>query len=376
MWWNKFLLVSAIFYCGAAFAQRPEIPDSLRQHVFVAGYHSGFIFAHSIHVQNTKGTKPDGFELEYSHLRTDSASRAHYSCYPRSGFNFTYTDFNKQLLGQSYSLCYFIEPNYRIGNWLHVNVRAAAGLSYMTNPFDSVKNPENQSYSWPINTLLQLGFGVVCPLTKHFALYGRGNFFHNSNGGFQEPNAGVNYINASVGLQYFAYSNQLPVYRKARDTAWRKQPVHIDVSAFYSPKGGFRPDSVAQRKFVAGACVQVVKRVGNIDAIMAGAEIYYDDGLHTIKKVFIQDESSSTMAGILLGHQFLINRFTFSQELGIYIYKRTDRYNELYADLFHTVYHRWGLSYQVRKHWFVGLNLLAHNQIADFIDGRLTYRIK
>ncbi|HYK46824.1 MAG TPA: hypothetical protein VEV83_16715, partial [Parafilimonas sp.] len=61
---------------------------------------------------------------------------------------------------------------------------------------------------------------------------------------------------------------------------------------------------------------------------------------------------------------------------GIYVYKQTDYYNEVYADLFHTIYHRWGLNYQMGRHWLIGLNLLAHNQIADFIDGRLTYRIK
>jgi len=333
MWRNKLLLAVAVLSSLSACSQKKEIPDSLRQRVLVAGYHSGFIFAHSIFVQNTKGTKPDGFELEYSRLRTDSVFRAHFNCYSRSGFNFTYVDFNKQLLGSSYSLCYFIEPNYRLGNALHINVRAAAGLSYLTNPFDSIKNPANQSYSWPINMFLQLGFGLTCPVGKHFSLYARGNFFHNSNGGFNQPNGGINYINTSFGLQYFAHSNRLPVYNTIKDTSWKKQPVHLDVSVYYSPKGGYRPDSVAARKYVAGVSFGLAKQVSNIDAVTAGVEIYYDEGLHTIKKVFLKDESSSTLAGILLGHQFLLNRFTFSQQLGIYVYKQTAYYNEIYADL-------------------------------------------
>jgi len=376
MLWNKLLLAIAVIPGLCAFSQNNAIPDSLRQRVLVAGYHSGFIFAHSIHVQNTKGTKPDGFELEYSRLRTDSASHAHFKCYPRAGFNFTYIDFNKQLLGRSYSLSYFIEPNYRLGNTWQVNVRAAAGLSYLTNPFDSIKNPENQSYSWPINMFLQLGFGLSCTVSKHFSLYARGNFFHNSNGGFNKPNGGVNYINTSLGLQYFAYSSRLPAYPKSKDSSWKKQPVHVDVSVFYSPKGGYKPDSIAQRKFVAGVSLQVVKQVGNIDASTAGAEIYYVDGLHSIKKVFLREESSSTLAGVLLGHQFLLNRFTFSQQLGIYVYKQTDYYNRVYDDLFYTIYHRWGINYQLRKHWSIGINLLAHKQFADFVDGRVTYRLQ
>jgi hypothetical protein len=223
---------------------------------------------------------------------------------------------------------------------------------------------------------LQLGFGLTCPVSKHFALYARGNFFHNSNGGFNQPNGGINYINTSFGLQYFAHSNHLPVYVKEKDSSWKKQPVHIDVSAYYSPKGGFQPDSAPDRRFVAGGSVQFLKQVSPIDVVTAGAEVYYDDGLHAIKENYIKDNSSSTFAGILLGHQFLLNRFTFSQQLGIYIFKQTDYYNRVYADLFHTVYHRWGINYQLRKHWFIGINLLAHNQIADFVDGRVTYRLK
>ena len=65
--------------------------------------------------------------------------------------------------------------------------------------------------------------------------------------------------------------------------------MHIDVSGFYSPKGGYDSNKVAERKFVVGLSIQLVKQVSTIDAVTAGAEIYYDDGLHTIKKVFLND---------------------------------------------------------------------------------------
>ena len=43
---------------------------------------------------------------------------------------------------------YFLEPNYRLGNSLKLNLRFAAGLSYLNNPFDSLKNPYNHSYGY------------------------------------------------------------------------------------------------------------------------------------------------------------------------------------------------------------------------------------
>lgn len=374
---KNLLLIIFIAVSANVSAQKKEISDSMHQLVLAARYHSGFIFAHNIHVENTKGIKPEGFEFEYAHLRTDSATQAKFKCFPRSGFNFTYIDFNSRLLGKSYSACYFLEPNYKLGNRLKMIIRATAGFSYLTNPYDLVKNPANQSYSGHINNFLQLGLGFLYPLSNHVEINASGNFFHNSNGGFKLPNAGVNYINASIGLQYFKYSTRLPVYEKIKDTSWKHQPLHFDVSVYYSPKGGYKgPDTTAQRKFVLGTSVQIVKQVSNIDALTAAAEIYYDDALRSIKDVIIKDNSSSAFAGVLTGHQFLVNRFTFTQQLGVYVFKQTKAYNARYTNLFHTIYHRWGINYKINNNWFAGITVLAHNQIADFIDGRIIYRIK
>lgn len=373
---KNFLFLFLINSCVKVSAQKMHMPDSLRQVVFAARYHSGFIFAHNIHVQNTKGTHPDGIEIEYSHLHTDSSTLAKFKCYSRNGFSFTYTDYNKEFLGKAYSVSYFLEPNYRLGNRLRACIRGSAGFSYLTNPFDPIKNPANQSYSGHINTFLQVDAGLSYAISNHLAVYAMGNFFHDSNGGFKEPNAGVNYVNASVGLQYYTYSTRLPVYRKQKDTLWKHQSFHINAALYYSPKDGYHIDSVPARKFVLGASLQIVKQVGPIDALTAAAEVYYDDGLRSIKRIFIQDSSSNVLAGVLIGHQFLLNRFSFTQELGVYVVKQTALYNSSYRDLYHSLYQRWGLYYKFSKNWSAGINLLAHYQIADFIDARIIYRLK
>ncbi len=369
-----------IFFLSLAFlragAQKKDIPDSLRQIVLAARYHSGFMFAHSVHVENVKGVHPYGFEIEYSHAHTDSSTKMQYNSYPRTGFSFTYVNYNRDFLGKGYALSYFLEPNYRIGNSLKLSLRAAAGLAYLNNPYDSLKNPYNHSYSTYLNSFLQLNLGLSYPVSRHFAVYGMAGFFHSSNGGFKEPNAGVNYINASIGLQYYAYSSRFPVYKHASDTSWRHQPVHFDVAMFYSPKSGYSKDSAIARKYLLGTSFTAMKQVSNIDAITAGAEIYYDDALRSTKEVLVGDTSSNIFAGLLIGHQFLLNRFVFSQEIGFYVFKQTDVYNDTYRNLYYTMYHRWGITYKIKNHWYVGINLLAHRQVADFIDGRVIYRIR
>lgn len=374
-WVFLFLITSGINVS----AQMKDLPDSLRQLVFAARFHSGFIFAHNTYVQNTKGIRPNGFEFEYAHLHSDSAEVAKFKCYPRTGFSFTYIDFNSALLGRSYSAAYFLEPNFRLDNKLKMNLSLSSGLSYLTNPFNSVKNPKNLTYSGHINMFFQFGLGLSYPLNNHIALYAKGNFFHNSNGGLKLPNAGLNYLNASLGLQYYTYSTKFPVYDKERDTSWKHQPVHIDVSLHYSPKGGYKKTALSftsKRRFVLGTSVQFSKQVSRMDAITGSAEIYHDDALRSIKRIFRQDSSSNIFVGLLVGHQFLLNRFTLSQDLGLYVFKQTKKYNETYQNIFHTLYQRWGLSYKVKGKWSVGINILAHVQIADFIDGRVIYRFK
>ncbi|MFT4155077.1 acyloxyacyl hydrolase [Parafilimonas sp.] len=376
MFSRKLLLLFLTGAFAKADAQKKDNADSLNQVVLAARYHSGFMFAHSIHVENVKGIHPCGFELEYSRAHTDSIIKGRYNSYPRTGVSFTYTDYKRDFLGKAYALSYFAEPDFRVGNSLKILLRASGGLAYLTNPYDEIKNPSNHSYSTAINSFLQLDLGLSCPVSRHWAVYGLAGFFHASNAGFKEPNAGVNYINASIGLQYYAYATRLPVYRHASDTSWRHQPVHVDASVFYTPKSGYKRDTAVARNFLIGASITAIKQISNIDAITAGAEIYYDDGLRTTKEYIVRDTSSNTFAGLLIGHRFLLNRFTFSQELGFYIHKQTKVYNEIYRDLYHTIYHRWGLTYNIKGRWSVGINLLAHKQVADFIDGRLIYRLR
>ncbi len=127
------------------------------------GVQHGFIFAHSQAVQNTKGSHPTGIEAIFSWQRNDASIWALCNCYPRTGLLLAYYDYNNAILGNSFTTAYFLEPVYRLNKNIHFSFKGAAGLSYLTNPFDSLQNPTNLSYSTTINPylLLCLVFGCV-----------------------------------------------------------------------------------------------------------------------------------------------------------------------------------------------------------------------
>jgi len=376
--WLFFIGIQLILVLGCSAqtaTSQAVLPPSSTEFALRVNY--GVIYVHTPLVANTSGAQPRGVDFEVSKLLTDKVNWDNYSCYPRMGLAFSYVDFNSQILGKSVSSSYFLEPNYRIGKSGSFFVRGAVGLSYLTNPHDSIKNPANQSYSLPVNFYLALGVGINYRLGSHISLSFLANFQHNSNGGFAMPNHGINFPTASLGIKYNLSDNSLPKYPKIKTYNWHKSKPVVEAGLYYSPKSGYKPlvnnTWVSQRKNLGGAYVQVSKQISSLHAITAMLEVYKDGGLESIKKN-LGDNSSNVLAGFMLGHEFIFYRVIFSQQLGAYLFKDTRTFSLLYHQAFPEVYHRWGLRYKINTHLHAGFNLLAHNQVADFIDFRLSWR--
>lgn len=140
--------------------------------------------------------------MEYTRLKFDSASYSLANCYPKTGESLTYFNYNNSIVGHSVSAAYFIEPSFALSNRWLLAVRGGIGLSYLTNPYDPIKNPGNNSYSLPVSMFYQFG------LTSHYQVGSKlsvnlsSNFLHISNGGIYYPNAGLNWPTVNTGLNY------------------------------------------------------------------------------------------------------------------------------------------------------------------------------
>jgi hypothetical protein len=67
------------------------------------GVHSGFVFAHTDEVQNTKGLKPWGIELDINKQLLKNVSWEECNCFPRTGFVFSYFNLDNDDLGHSFN---------------------------------------------------------------------------------------------------------------------------------------------------------------------------------------------------------------------------------------------------------------------------------
>lgn len=332
-----------------------------------AGVQYGFIFAHSQAVQNTKGANPTGVDLVIGRQRNDAAAWDLCRCYPRKGLLISYYDYDRNLLGKSFSAAYFIEPTYKLSRRLFFSFKGASGAAYGTNPYDSLRNPGNQSYSTHLNAYLVLGTGLYYRVASKWWVNAAVHYQHISNGGLREPNKGINWPTASVGIVYQQKSRPYYTGIRSREKYWKEDPVQWDVGIFGIARRSLDENGKSRRLPLVGGVVQASKQVGRISALSAGLEAYRDEELYVqLKKDSI--DASAVKSGILLGHDFLLGRIRFTQRLGMYLFDQTPYYD--------AIYHRWGLMYRLTKRFGFGMNLKVHRHVAEFADVRVTYSFR
>lgn len=328
------------------------------------GHQRGFIFAHSQAVQNTRGSYPKGLELILSWQRNDASVWDICNCYPRKGLLLTYYHFDNSILGRGFSAAYFLEPKYRLHKNLFFSFKGASGFSYLTNPFDSINNPVNQSYSTHLSAYLAVGVGFWYRLNPHWWLNASANYQHVSNGGLRQPNKGINWPTAGLALSYQKTSRPFYTGARMKEKFWKDQALRWDAGLFGIARRTLDDDGTSRRVPLVGLALQTSKQVGRINALTFGLELYRDEELRVqLKRDSIK--ASPVKSGILAGHEFLLGRFIFSQRIGLYIFDQTPYYDRLY--------HRWGIQYGINRHINLGVNLNAHRQVADFVDLRFTY---
>lgn len=339
---------------------------TLAQQNSVGGkFHYGFIFAHSEHVQNTSGAFPRGLDLEFARQLTDTTTWDACRCYPSRGWNFSYFDYQTNILGESINAAYFLEPAYRIGKRMQFRLRGGIGLSYLTTPYHQQHNPTNLSYSMAVSGYLQLGVGLSVQVAPQWLMHMGGNYQHISNGGLKEPNKGINWPTASIGVSWMKTPYQLPGYNR-RNSSWKRDSKPFaEAGLWLSAKQVAKPDGKNNRAVLGGVLIQASKQVSKISAVNVGAEVAYDHSLYQ-RLEFESLTGSPYTAGLLAGHEFLLGKFFFSQQLGLYLFSQSPYHTRLY--------HRWTLRYRVAPRWTVGFSLKAHKHVADFFDARVMYR--
>jgi hypothetical protein len=360
-------LASAIFIASAS-AQESPAPDAPVLSVG-ASYHQSFIIQHTKKLsEELTQARPWFLEVDLSwHLRTTEVWDYCF-CYPRTGFSFRYIDFGMpDLLGRSVVAYPYIEPFIGAGRTLSASIRFGLGPAWVSHVYDATTNPDNLFFSSHLSFLAMINATAHYRINDRFRVRLAANYNHISNGGFSEPNLGMNFPSVSVGSDYSFASNTFENRERPVGLVLypKKNRLKILLGVSVKPPSPKYLDTTFP---VFSTGILYSRVTGRIFAVSAGAEYVNDLSLKELVILKnIRDEDGeladhnrfSTLAGI----EWLFGRFTFSQHLGVYLYSPVPARNP--------VYQRYGLSFRVLDHLHVGVNIKAHAQNADFIEGRL-----
>lgn len=338
------------------------------QYLTETKFHYGFILPHAKDLRKWKTTYPFGVQADFGWYRNPDKSWEQCNCYAKTGFSFIWFNLgNPEILGHSYNLLYYYEPLLGYKNNLYLSLKAGMGPSFLSKVYDENSNPENQFFSTKISYLLLVHLNLNYQLNNQWKLNLSACYNHISNGGLKQPNRGMNFPTINAGIQYSLTPKHLPERDLTRTTNYFKEKIRYDISFYGTGKhigsSHGKDDKVLP---VFGFYTSASKRLSRMSAIIGGAE-WVSDGY--VKELMDRrnENTDHKNAALFLGHELLIGKIIFSQLLCIYVYQ------PYVGDEDDAVYQRYGLRYQVSKHFHAGITLKAHRHVAHIFDVRIGY---
>ena len=335
----------------------------LAQSTPIIGLHAerGFLIIHSEDIAPIGAANPYGFGIDLSWNLDPDRHYQNCLCFPRLGLSLNYHDMDKPgILGHSIPMYGFLEPHYRIYDDLYFFLRAGMGFTYQDSPFDEQTNPLNQSYSLFWNTYVELGLGFEYRPASRWGIRSAFVYNHSSNGGIQEPNKGLNYPTWNIGVNYAL--RDMPLASRDKLLSTPPPPLRQwDIQLFLAGKAF---DSTRNTYGVYGLELSYLHQFSRVSAWDVGMEFLQNDAY--AEKLRQQgDDRSAFQVNLLAGHSFVMGKFTFSQQAGIYLWREYDNTPDWFQ--------RYGVQYYFWRGWSAGANIRVHGHVAEFLDARIGY---
>lgn len=353
------LILFLVFWVNLGQAQPTRIDDSKPQVLSLSG-HYGFIIPHREELREVAGSYPWSIQAEWSRRHNTQAAWDYCACYPKIGIALNYTHFgNPEVLGSSYAAMSFIEPYLSFSGKLKPSFRLGAGFTYLNQVYNANTNPENLFFSFPVSFFLQAHLGLNYEIARQWHLISGVAYSHISNGGVKQPNRGINFPTLNIGLEY----SLQPVELHRREKVKSIREIHPE-KRFWLVQPFFSRRDIANnlgRSTLVGMSASYHRIVGRLSALHGGLE-----GVRDSSPQRYDDTANTYSFGLVAGHDFLLGKLIFSQQLGYYFIKPTARV--------HDFYQRVGVQYLFAKNLQAGISLKTHTSVADFVDIRVGFR--
>ena len=241
----------------------------------------------------------------------------------------------------------------------------AGGLGYSTKIFDIETNRANIAMGARVNGLLQIGLKHYWKISKQTAFKASVDLTHFSNGNIQMPNLGFNYLFLGLGLNR---SIGQKTVRPAIHKEWNSTLVW-ELGLNY----GRRQISIDDRQHINMASIgmNLVYPQSEIAQWRMGFNVFYDRSyVHTDLQALPKGQSLEKLTEIAWvgGHEYRMGKVGVTSELGIYLYRPSDKKRRYYEAI--------GLRFYPQSNLYLSTRLKVHLTSADYIEFGIGYQLK
>lgn len=269
---------------------------------------------------------------------------------------------NPEVIGLVYGLNGFTSfPLTKKENGMRLKI--GIGLGYVEKIFDANTNNRNIVIGSHINTK------IVFRAEKEFILSENNHFnlgmgvCHFSNGAYQTPNLGINFLLFNLGYSYI------------KTTPLRKEKTRLNTNYTLNRKwlyafifsGGIRenPSPLREKYPIINLCNRINYVQSTKNNFTGGIDFTYNPGI--LHRSHIPLDISPLQSGIFIGNERNFDRITFAVDMGVYLVNQNMK---------SLIYHRFGLHYQLSNKTHILLQLKSHWAVAEAFEFGIKYRIK
>ena len=244
-----------------------------------------------------------------------------------------------------------------------MRLKIGIGLGYVEKIFDPNTNNRNIVIGSHVNTK------IVFRADKEFSLSANNHLnlgigvCHFSNGAYQTPNLGINFLLLNVGYSYL------------KTTASKKEKKLFDTDYVLDQKwlcsvilsGGIRenPSPLREKYPIINLCHRINYLQSTKNNFIGGIDFTYNPGI--LHRSHIPLEVSPFQSGIFIGNERNFDRITFAVDMGAYLFNQNRK---------SLIYHRFGFHYQLSNKIKILLQLKSHWAVAEAFEFGIKYRIK
>lgn len=326
-------------------------------------YFYGNIALHNTDIQHLITGHPEGLILSWNRKTYGQEAWEQRFNYPDYGVSFGYQNLKNEYLGENYALYahynfYFLKRNLML--------RIGQGLAYTTDPYDKEDNYRNIAFGSRImsSTYVMLNYKKE-RLLGRFGIQAGFSLIHYSNANIKAPNTSINSIAFNVGVNY-QLEKEEPEFIHTFTSGRFTEPVRYNAVFRTGINESDVVDSGQYAFYVFSFYAD--KRLGRKSALQLGTDIFYSNFLKEYIRyrgvAYPEDDISGNedfkRAGVFLGHELFVNRFSLVTQLGYYVYYPVDFEGRFYQ--------RIGLKRYFGDKLFAALTLKTHAAKAEAVE--------